>query len=229
MTDDNIDIEDLAPDERVVYNFTPGQRRHMWGLVDASAGPDECWPWRGATNAKGYGLVSWWDAEIKRKFTSTAQRTIYALSRKALRLPDDRQVDHTCGRHDCCNPRHLRLLDPYVNNMAGNGEGAKNKRKMSCVNGHPFDEANTRHVAYKDTGRHHRVCRRCEADKAKRRRQQVKSLPRARADHCRNGHDMTDRNNVRIDYRKDGRVSRACRACQRDRARIRYQQKRNAS
>ncbi|MEZ5079563.1 MAG: HNH endonuclease signature motif containing protein [Thermoleophilia bacterium] len=81
-------------------DFLTGQfLRHLTACIDASAGPDACWPWRGARQGSGYGLVSFRDS------SRGAHRVVYALA--VAPIPEGLQVHHSCDHTWCVNPAHL--------------------------------------------------------------------------------------------------------------------------
>src|SRR5262245_5954157 len=71
-------------------------------------GPNECWPWTGATNNLGRAQFS-----IKRKTYSVA-RLIYELEKGPI--PEGKQVQHLCNNVICCNFNHL-ILGTNSDNM----------------------------------------------------------------------------------------------------------------
>ena len=63
--------------------------------------PDECWPWRGATNTWGYGVIR---RGARRVLTHRA-----ALELAEGHAPADKTLAlHSCHNPPCCNPSHLR-------------------------------------------------------------------------------------------------------------------------
>ena len=146
----------------------------FWTKVNVR-GQDECWPWTGKVNKKGYGAVKWHNR------TSRAHRIAYLLA--VGPIPDDLALDHLCHerggdcpggprclhRH-CCNPAHLKPVPGDVNTMRGMSPPALNALKVECIRGHPFTEANTR--IRSNGGRDCRECRR-EDREAQRRKQGV--------------------------------------------------------
>lgn len=69
---------------------------------------DECWPYQGPRNPKGYGLV-WRD-----KKATMAHRWTWEQVRGPI--PEGLHVLHDCDNPPCCNPRHLHLGTQVDNN-----------------------------------------------------------------------------------------------------------------
>lgn len=87
----------------------------LWSKVD-KGGPDDCWPWTGATNC-GYGRT-WIGGK-----GYYAHRVIYLLQYPgSISLRGPRRHDawgflrHMCNNPICCNPRHL-ILGTHSDNM----------------------------------------------------------------------------------------------------------------
>ena len=72
----------------------------LWAKVDRR-GPDECWPWLGATNNCGYGVMFAARGEVVR-----VHRAVYELEKGPI--PAGKLILHRCHTRNCCNPRHLR-------------------------------------------------------------------------------------------------------------------------
>lgn len=71
-------------------------------------GPDDCWPWTGAVNQKGYGCIN-----AGRSLSFKAHRVAYALANGPI--GDTIHVCHSCDSPPCCNPGHHFLGTPADN------------------------------------------------------------------------------------------------------------------
>lgn len=102
---------DELPDGRGRYLRTvkPMSDR-FWALVDA-LGPDECWPWKGSLNPKGYG---YFQRGHSHGGCDLSHRTAFELANPGL-LGDDDHVLHRCDNPPCCNPGHLFVGDNNAN------------------------------------------------------------------------------------------------------------------
>ena len=118
-----------------------------------------CHIWPGGKNYGGYGLIG------DGRNTYLAHRVAYTLAYGPI--PDGLTIDHLCRQKLCCNPAHLEAVSIRENLMrAPNAPAALNAAKTHCVNGHRFDELNTRYWRGK------RICRACGT--AARRRYEAK-------------------------------------------------------
>lgn len=125
--------------------------------IDASgAAPSErpelgpCWIWTANKLPAGYGIFGCYGK------TTLAHR--YSHETFIGPIPDGYQVDHLCRTPSCVNPAHLEAVTARVNNLRSNSATSRNAAKTHCLNGHPFDEENTRPVPGG------RFCRACHRD-----------------------------------------------------------------
>lgn len=106
----------------IVITITPEERERIaalfWSKVKRG-GVDECWPWQGEADRKGYGRFC-----IRRR-RCRAARVAYVLTHGEQ--PGE-AVLHACDNPPCCNPAHLRsgTLLENVEDM-----DAKGRRVMS--------------------------------------------------------------------------------------------------
>lgn len=72
-------------------------------------GGRECWPWRGAIQSKGYGMVG----------HRLVHRVVYELVHGPI--PAGLTIDHLCRNRACANPSHLEAVTMKVNYDRGEG------------------------------------------------------------------------------------------------------------
>ncbi|HET6916643.1 MAG TPA: HNH endonuclease signature motif containing protein [Acidimicrobiales bacterium] len=91
----------------------------------------ECMVWIGATNSKGYGLV-------------TVEGTQHLAHRVAYEaeygpIPEGHVLDHLCRVRNCVNPTHLQPVTIAENNRRGRAAAALAVGD-TCTNGHLIGE-----------------------------------------------------------------------------------------
>ena len=120
---------------------TPGTDPNLWAYADpietiharTLIDPDTgCWLWQGHVHQpSGYG-------QINRRGHVYAHRFAYAFL--VGPIPPGLELDHLCRVRRCVNPAHLEPVTSKENNRRGR---PYRTAKTHCVNGHPFDAANT--------------------------------------------------------------------------------------
>lgn len=113
----------------------------------------DCWEWRGYVMPEGYGQAQDANGRI-----TTAHRIAYELAKGSL--PPGIVPDHLCRHRWCVRPSHLEAVTEQVNILRGVGPTAQHAQQTQCVNGHPFDSANTYYRKDRPGGRDCRACKR---------------------------------------------------------------------
>lgn len=129
----------------------------LWEKVEVR-GPDECWPWLGATNPKGYGQITEGGHSGRRL---AVHRVAYELV--VGPIPDGHDLDHHCERTNCCNPRHLEPVTRQDNMLRFHGQ------RTLCRYGHPLDGV-TKAKTPAGSPTQHRYCKTCSREGQRRRR-----------------------------------------------------------
>lgn len=119
----------------------PTTAERFWRQVDRGG---DCWLWTGHSE-KGYGRFG----------GALAHRIAYQMFIGAI--PAGLELDHTCETPLCVRPDHLEPVTRQENMRR------RYARYDTCVNGHPYDEANTYVMP---SG--HRDCRACIRDRVRR-------------------------------------------------------------
>lgn len=109
--------------------------------------PAGCWWWKGAPNAKGYGVACIGQLRI------LAHRLVWMTL--VGDIPSGMTVDHLCVNPACVNPAHMEIVDRVENWRRGAGPTWV-ANKTHCPQGHPYDETNTHWY------RGWRYCRACK-------------------------------------------------------------------
>lgn len=109
----------------------------FWTKVD-KRGPDECWPWIGCRNTKGYGTLS---RSLGRRGRSQ-HYLAHRFSWEAVNgpVPTGLYILHSCDNPPCCNPAHLRpgsqqdnVSDMWDKNRQGPRLGVRAEKNPRCT------------------------------------------------------------------------------------------------
>lgn len=84
--------------KRRMHNRLGPMDRRFWSLVRTGE-RDDCWPWQGHTDDRGYG---WFTHNRKHV---PAHRLAYELTRGPI--PSGLNACHSCDNPSCCNPGHI--------------------------------------------------------------------------------------------------------------------------
>ena len=131
----------------------------FWGYVTKTS---TCWLWTGTQDGRGYGQIRV-DHHLVR-----VHRWAYARLVGPIAVGMD--IDHLCRVHNCVNPSHMEVVTRRVNVLRGISVSAQAALKVSCPQGHPYDEKNT----YYRPKTSHRGCRTCN-----RQRQHLRAVAQA--------------------------------------------------
>ena len=93
----------------------------FWALVD-QRGPDECWPWTGALDAKGYGRLKKTMPDGSIMYGAHSSAVFYTTGIRTTKK-NDTSVLHSCDQPSCCNPSHLRVGTHHENMLDMKNKG----------------------------------------------------------------------------------------------------------
>jgi hypothetical protein len=167
-----------------------------------------CWIWHGGRHELGYGRF-WSGSSVV-----PSHRISYEHYRGPI--PNGLEIDHLCRVHSCVNPWHLEPVTHTENVRRGDSRIASSLRGEAithCKHGHVLDGQNT----YLSFGsRQCRACKRKRKTMYRRRDNPNGTIGKgsfnAQKTHCPKGHAYNE-DNVFLKKKKNGTVSRECRAC----------------
>jgi hypothetical protein len=145
--------------------ISESEAARLWskvGMPDAATG---CMEWLGRLGADGYGRCKLGRAEVRTRGDGGQECRAHRAVYRALvgEIPAGLVIDHLCRNPRCVRPDHMEAVTHRVNILRGEGPSARQARQTTCLQGHPFDEANT-YVT--KTGK--RWCRMCDRDRHRR-------------------------------------------------------------
>jgi hypothetical protein len=137
-------------EERTNFDRLWTKVRRDGPVADKRPDLGRCWPWTGATDARGYGLVRV-DGKLQR-----AHRVAYALAVGPVK-PGLPLVQFACTTAGCCNPAHYRapIGDAVPATLV---RGLALPPRTHCLNDHPLTDQN---IYRRPSGQ--AECRRCRA------------------------------------------------------------------
>jgi len=124
-----------------------------------------CWRWPGVHTPAGYAML-----KVNGKLRKAAT---VAYELRYGPVPSGKELDHTCQNKGCWNHVHLEAVT-HTENMRR--VVLPNSLKTHCVNGHPFNEANTYRSKNPRNDSLWRVCRTCKRNRERVRREEIPSL-----------------------------------------------------
>jgi hypothetical protein len=130
---------------------------HVRFQAKVVAGPNDCLDWIGARTSDGYGSFNAGQGRSAKAHT-------LAYAWRFGDVPEGLELDHLCRRRQCVNPEHLEPVAHRVNILRGESPPSIAAARTACINGHPFDEANTKVTAER------RRCLTCRRDQQARKR-----------------------------------------------------------
>lgn len=140
----------------------------FWNKVDRR-GPDECWPWLGRLNDRGYGIY-----QIGTRRHAASRVLLDSIQGP---LPPNVYACHHCDNPACVNPAHLFAGTAKDNRQdcVSKGRNYVPPQKTHCPKGHEYTPENT--YRYPNSGG--RLCRECLRAHNKRVAAQRKAARRA--------------------------------------------------
>lgn len=95
----------------ILDKMTPSDKERFWSKVDIKS-EEECWEWKGAPNADGYGHISIGGRENQHKLAAHRVAKTLATGKE---IEEGKLILHACDNPPCCNPEHLFVADHQAN------------------------------------------------------------------------------------------------------------------
>jgi len=171
MDDRNAGSVAGVTDEQLARELAEQIPKRIAARID-QRGPEECWPWTGKLTEKGYARIC-----LNGRRT-TVHRYLYEVY--VGPVPNGLVLDHLCRVRHCVNPAHLEPVSNRENVLRGIGPTAVNAKRVYCLFGHLFDEANT--MKARNGGRLCRTCRNRDQRAAFQRRKERLKARKARGE-----------------------------------------------
>lgn len=108
-----------------------------------------CWEWTGAKTGSSYGAIQ---ISTKRKVVLAHRLAFYMAYGY---YPNE--IDHTCFKTDCVNPKHLEDVTHDENMKRSDVKRGIRSQKTHCPRNHEYNEENT----YYNASSNRRTCRTC--------------------------------------------------------------------
>lgn len=95
----------------ILDKMTPSDKERFWSKVDIRS-EEECWEWKDAHNADGYGHLSIGGREDQYKLAAHRVAKTLATGKE---IDEGKLILHACDNPPCCNPEHLFVADHQTN------------------------------------------------------------------------------------------------------------------
>jgi hypothetical protein len=152
------------------HRSTLTNEERFWAKVN-HRGTDECWPWTGARDERGYGVFICRAENGEPQRRVGAHRLAYEWS--VGPIAEGLTIDHLCRDPSCCNPAHLEPVTI--------GENIRRARAATnashCPKGHEFTPENT----YRKASHSGRICKTCNRKSDRERQREYRRSGRAEA------------------------------------------------
>lgn len=167
---ESVDPESSEKPAVIQAKYEVTSRERFWSKVEKSEGG--CWSWSASCNMDGYGQFLYHGKMCR------SHRIAYTWIKGEI--PVGFELDHVCRNRKCVNPEHLEAVDHRTNSIRAMIATGVKAGATHCVNGHPFNDANTG-IRKTGSGRYCKVCSRRSGDRSYEKHRVAISTRRLRA------------------------------------------------